>query len=111
MILHPESVNETHWTGKKFHGYLTTHCQLEAGYSTLMRWLHDEGFRLNVPWPDGQDEEKRKAFIKLIREWLGDQLTYGSLMSPESKAILVREGALRQRGIRSVSPIPALTSE
>jgi transposase len=26
MILHPESVNETHWTGKKFHGYLTTHC-------------------------------------------------------------------------------------
>jgi len=43
LILHPEKVNETHWTGKKFHGYLRTHCQLEAGYSTVMRWLHDEG--------------------------------------------------------------------
>ena len=32
-----ESINETHWTGRKFHGYLTTHCRLEAGYSTLMR--------------------------------------------------------------------------
>jgi len=75
LILHPEHANETHWTGRKFHGYLTAHCQLEAGYSTLMRWLHDEGFRLKVPrpWPDGQDEEKRKAFIELIREWLGDQ--------------------------------------
>ena len=71
----PQSVNETHWTGRKFHGYLTTHCLLEAGYSTLMRWLHDEGFRLKVPrpWPDGQDEEKRKAFIELIRKWLSDR--------------------------------------
>jgi len=75
LMVHPESVNETQWTGRKFHGYLTTHCQLEVGYSTLMRWLHDEGFRLKVPrpWPDGQDEEKRKAFIELIREWLSDQ--------------------------------------
>lgn len=75
VILHPESVDETHWTGRKFHGYLTTQCQLEVGYSTVMRWLHDEGFRLKVPrsWPDGQDEEKRKAFIKLIREFLKDQ--------------------------------------
>jgi transposase len=75
LILHPESVDETHWTGRKFHGYLTSHCQLEAGYSMLMRWLHEEGFRLKVPrpWPDSQDEEKRKAFIKLIREWLRDQ--------------------------------------
>ncbi|MGC9031153.1 MAG: IS630 family transposase, partial [Desulfomonilaceae bacterium] len=74
LLLHPEKVNETHWTGRKFHGYLTKHCQLEAGYSTLMRWLHDEGFRLKVPrpWPIGQDEEKRKAFVQLIRELLGD---------------------------------------
>ena len=40
-----------------------------------MRWLHDEDFRLKVPrpWPDGQDEEKRKAFIELIKKFLGDQ--------------------------------------
>ncbi len=75
LVLHPEKVNETHWTGRKFHGYLTKHCQEEVGYSTLMRWLHDEGFRLKVPrpWPDGQDEKKRKAYIELIRELLGDQ--------------------------------------
>ena len=75
LVLHPEQVNETHWTGRKFHGYLTRHCQLEAGYSTLMRWLHDKDFRLKVPrpWPDGQDEEKRKAFIELIKKFLGDQ--------------------------------------
>jgi transposase len=69
LVLHPEHVDETHWTGRQFHGYLTAHCQLEAGYSTLMRWIHDEGFRLKVPrpWPDGQDEEKRKSSIELIR--------------------------------------------
>ena len=74
LILHPEHVNETHWTGRKFHGYLTEHCQLEAGYSTLMRWIHDEGFRLKVPrpWPDGQDEEKRKAFVEQVGKWLSD---------------------------------------
>jgi transposase len=75
LMVRPESVNESHWTGRKFHGYLTEHCRLEAGYSTLMRWLHDEGFRLKVPrpWPEGQDKEKRKAFIELIRKWLSDQ--------------------------------------
>ena len=35
LVLHPEQVNETHWTGRKFHGYLTRHCQLEAGYRPL----------------------------------------------------------------------------
>lgn len=75
IVLHPERVDETHWTGQKFHGYLTTQCRLEVGYSTVMRWLHDQGFRLKVPrsWPDGQDEEKRKDFIKLIREFLLDE--------------------------------------
>lgn len=75
VVLHPETVNETHWTGKKFHGYLTKHCQLEVGYSTVMRWLNNEGIVLKVPrsWPDGQDEEKRKAFILLITELLKDQ--------------------------------------
>jgi transposase len=37
LILHPEQVNQTHWTERKFHGYLSTYCQLEAGYSMLMR--------------------------------------------------------------------------
>lgn|SRR5271169_461166 len=75
LISHPEKVEVTHWTGRKFHGYLTTQCQLEVGYSTVMRWLHDEGFRLKVPrpWPDGQDEKQRKAFVQLIRQLLNDR--------------------------------------
>ncbi|MGA8831342.1 MAG: winged helix-turn-helix domain-containing protein [Desulfomonilaceae bacterium] len=53
--------------------------------STLMRWLHDEDFRLKVPrpWSDGQDEEERKALIELIKKLLGDQdvWIFGFLMS------------------------------
>lgn len=58
LILHPEHANGNHWTGRKFHWYLTRHCQLEAGYSTLIRWIHDERFRLKIPrpWPVNQDE-------------------------------------------------------
>jgi len=74
LVLHPERVEETHWTGRKFHGWLTTQRRLEVGYSTVMRWLHDQGFRLKVPrsWPAGQDEEKRNVFIEKIREYLRD---------------------------------------
>lgn len=32
LVLHPKQVNETHWTGRKFHGYLTRHCQLTARF-------------------------------------------------------------------------------
>ena len=44
----------------------------EVGYSTVVRWLHDQGFALKVPrpWPNGQDQEKRKTFL----EWLGEIL-------------------------------------
>ncbi len=72
LISDPQKANETHWTGRKIHGYLTNNCKLEAGYSTLMRWIHDEGFRLKVPrsWPEGQDEEKRKAYIQRLKNWL-----------------------------------------
>lgn len=73
LIRHPEKAQEIHWTGKKFHGYLTKQLEDEVGYRTVLRWLRDEGFRLKVPrsWPNGQDEEKRKAFV----EWLAVSLT------------------------------------
>lgn len=74
LIRHPERVEQTHWTGKKFHGYLTKELDQEIGYRTVVRWLHTKGFRLKVPrpWPNGQDEEKRKAFVELLRIFLGD---------------------------------------
>jgi len=68
LIEHPEKADQAHWTGKKFHGYLRDELHEDLGYSTVVRWLHDEGFRLKVPqpWPDRQDEEARKVFV----EWL-----------------------------------------
>jgi transposase len=75
LVLHPEQVDQTHWTGRKFHGYLTKQCRHEVGYSTVMQWLRDEGFRLKVPrpWPEGQDEKKRKAFIEELKTLLADE--------------------------------------
>lgn len=74
LIEHPEKARQTHWTAKKFHGYLRDELEQEIGYSTLVRWLHDNNFRLKVPrpWPDRQDEEKRKAFIERIKSLLTD---------------------------------------
>ncbi len=74
LIEHPERVNYTHWTAKKFHGYLTKELNQEIGYRTVARWLHQQDFRLKVPrpWPNGQNEEKRKAFVELINAYLAD---------------------------------------
>ena len=74
LIEHPEQANQTHWTGKKFHGYVRGELQHEVGYSTVMAWLHDQGYRLKVPqpWPDRQDEALRKAFCERVQAWLQD---------------------------------------
>jgi transposase len=74
LIRHPELVDQTHWTGKKFHGYLREALEEEIGYRTVVRWLHEQGFRLKVPrsWPNGQDEEKRRDFVELLRVLFGD---------------------------------------
>ena len=70
----PDWANQTHWTGKKFQGYLTKKLDEEIGYRTVVKWLHEKGFRLKVirSWPNGQDEEKRKDFVDLLRILLGD---------------------------------------
>jgi len=54
---------------------LTKELDQEIGYLTVVRWLHNKGFRLKVPrpWPTGQDEEKRKAFVELLRVFLDDR--------------------------------------
>lgn len=74
LIRHPERADQTHWTGKKFHGYLTKDLDREIGYRTAVRWLHDSGFRLKVPrpWPNNQDEEKRNAFLEQLKGYLTD---------------------------------------
>jgi len=74
LIDEPASVGVTHWTGKKFHGYLTSTLELEVGYRTVIRWLHEVNYRLKVPrpWPDRQDERLRAAFQTRLKEWLAD---------------------------------------
>lgn len=74
LIQYPAQVNVTHWTARKFHGYLRDELQHQVGYRTVVRWLHDQDFRLKVPqpWPDRQDEELRKAFVDKLQALLAD---------------------------------------
>jgi transposase len=75
LIVRPTQAEITHWTAKKFHGYLREKLQLEVGYSTTVRWLHEQNFRLKVPqpWPDRQDESQRQAWLIRLRELLADE--------------------------------------
>ncbi len=75
LIRQPQQVGVTHWTGKKFHGYLRNELDVEVGYRTVIRWLHENNFRLKVPqpWPDRQDEALRKAFVDRLQTWLADE--------------------------------------
>ena len=75
LIEKPERVGQAHWTGKKFHGYIRDELAHEVGYATLLRWLHDNDYRLKVPqpWPERQDDKVRQAFVKRVGQWLGDE--------------------------------------
>jgi transposase len=74
LIEQPELVDQTHWTAKKFHGYLTENLQHEVGYSTVVRWLHENNFKLKVPqsWPERQNEAARQAFLEQLQSYLAD---------------------------------------
>ena len=41
----------------------------------MVRWLHDNNFRLKVPqpWPDRQDEEQRQLFLERLKSYLLDE--------------------------------------
>ena len=84
ILRRPEKVGVTHWTGVKLHGYLRDTLQIEVGYSTVIRFLQEQKFRLKIPrpWPDRQDEQARKAFCQhlatLVEDpqvelWFGDE--------------------------------------
>ena len=88
LIEHPEMAGHAHWTARKFHGHLREEFQHEVGYRTVVRWLHEQGYRLKVPqpWPDRQDEKQREAFVEWVRGQLGDdqvELWYGDEMGVE----------------------------
>jgi len=74
LIEQPELADQLHWTAVKFHGYLRQELQHEIGYRTVVRWLHDNNFRLKVPrpWPDRQDETQRQLFLERLKAYLLD---------------------------------------
>lgn len=102
LVAHPEKAQETHWTGRKLHGHLRREFDMEIGYSTLMRFLREQRFRLKVPqpWPDRQDPELRKAFceeLKVLVEdetvelWFGDETGIEGDPRPRRRFIKVGE--------------------
>lgn len=84
VLADPTQAGQVHWTGGKLHGYLQEQLQLQLGYSTTVRWLHDLDFHLRVPrpWPERQNEAERQAFLEELRPraadpqvelWFGDE--------------------------------------
>jgi transposase len=79
----PGRAQRTFWTATSFHGYITGKYQVECSYDTVLRLLHEKGYRLKVPqpWPDRQDEKLREEFrMRLssladpdIELWYGDE--------------------------------------
>jgi transposase len=74
LLRHPDKAEIAHWTAKKFLGHLRDDLQIDCGYRTVVRWLHEHNFRLKVPqpWPDRKDEALRQAYLERLRALLGD---------------------------------------
>lgn len=74
LIEHPGKGDQTHWTGRKFHGYLQEKHQLEISYRSLIRWLHKQNYALKVPrpWSDMQDEKARQEYLSRLMVLLED---------------------------------------
>jgi transposase len=74
LLHHPDQAQFAHWTAKKFHGYLSETLQIECGYRTVVRWMHEQNFVLKVPrpWSDRQDEKARQHWRKQLSGLLED---------------------------------------
>ena len=70
----PTQAGQVHWTGVKLHGFLKEQLQIDLGYSTTVRWLHELNYHLRVPrpWPERQNEADRQAFLEKLRVWAAD---------------------------------------
>lgn len=64
----PAKAAQEHWTGVQVHGWLKEPLQLELGYRTTIRYLHELDYHLRVPqrWPERQNEEERAAFLEAL---------------------------------------------
>jgi transposase len=74
VLENPAAAGEVHWTGVKIHGFIQAQLQIELGYSTAVRWLHEINFHLRSPqpWPERQNEQERQQFLERLRQWADD---------------------------------------
>jgi len=74
VLENPAQAGQVHWTGVKLHGYVKEQLQIDLGYSTTIRWLHELDFHLRFPqpWPERQNEEDRKRFMEGLCVWVAD---------------------------------------
>lgn len=75
----PSMAGETHWTVTKLVGWLAAEKRLDLAYSTLVRYLHEHGYKRKVPrpMPGPKDREKwedqRDAFAGELLQLLEDE--------------------------------------
>jgi transposase len=97
----PRDLGEEFWTKRKFHGFLKEVLRKELGYSTLARYLREDGFRLLVPRPESPDRnpEERGEFLEVLQLlldrdpdaiWFSDEA--GFLADPRPKATYAPKG-------------------
>lgn len=109
LIDDPSLAGEEHWTAVKLHGYLEERYQIELGYTTVVRYLHEQGYVLRFPrpWPTGPGkcEEKRAAFrVELdalrgredVRVWFTDET--GIEGDPRPRRRWVKKGSSPKAG-------------
>lgn len=66
----PEDADRSFWTAKAFYGHVSERYKVDCSYRTVVRFFHQQNFALKVPqpWPDRQDEEKRKVYREELKE-------------------------------------------
>jgi hypothetical protein len=92
----PAQAGQAHWTVVKLHGYRTEQLQLDLGYRTLIRWVHELDYHLRVPrpWPERQNEQERKEFKEFLSKLLDDpqvQLWFADESGVEGCRVALKE--------------------
>jgi transposase len=78
----PGRAQRTYWTATAFHSHICHKYRIECSYDTVLRLLHEKGYRLKVPqpWPDRQDDTLREEFRTRLAPLVEDpdvELWYG----------------------------------
>lgn len=68
----PEKAGETHWTGKKFHLYLSKTLEVQLSYQRTLEYLHEHDYKLKYgrSWPRQPEgnEDKREQFLAEVEK-------------------------------------------